>query len=543
MKKQKGSAVLAMLALATLAISANTAYAAGEVSGTIKGPNGAPLRAVFVRAEHAGTKMTTIVLSNNQGRYRVDNLAPGTYQVWATAVGYQGQPGRLLDVKVEDGKTVSADFSMKAMPVGWHELTKAQAAILLPEAPGKERFMTSCMNCHGMSRIRGRRDHEGWLDAIDIMRRTGVTTTNPAVANEVASYLTAVLGPDSPTPQSPTQMPGWDKVKPVWTDEALNIVYVDYPVNQGTNRPGTGYADKDGNIWMEMDSGLARLNPVTGKSERWEFSPESGVHEALPLPDGSVWGTMTSRSGLARLDTESMKWELFTESYDGPKVRQIDPNTPIWDRPRAENNLGSYRKHTAVADRDGNIWGSGRPLSKFDVKTKQFTYFPEIPDTYGITLDPSGNVWFAEFNAAEYGSLGMVDPKTNKVTKFKPRSPNGRPRRIKSDSKGNIWMGQYFNGSIAKFDPKTQEFTEYKLPGPHPTIYGLGVDHQDNVWGVSHFNEATFRVDPTGRVTMYPSPYIDRSTRDLWPDAQGRMWYGAQVYYKVGYFYLRNGAN
>ena len=549
----------ACLVLAAVMLLGSVGYASaqGLITGTITGPDGKPLRAIFVRAERegraqvdelrgaAGANRTTSVLSDNQGRYRIDGLPPGGYQVWATAIGYRGTPVRLTDVRVENGKPVSADFKMRAVPVQWSELTKAQAAILLPEAPGKERFLTACMNCHGMGQITGRRDLEGWIDAIDVMRRRGITTINPKLAQEVAGYLAAVLGPDSSTPQSPAQLPGWKDVQIPWSDEALNIVYVDYPVNQGTNRPGTGYPDKAGNIWMEMENGLARLNPVTGESTIWHMPPGQGggVHEVLPLPDGSVWLTVTSANKLARFDMRTQDFEIFPDPYKGPRVKQIDPNTPIWEAPRVTAGEGVLgRKHTAAVDHAGNIWMTGRPLNKFNPKTKQWTAFPEVPDVYGINVDQVGNVWAAEFNGAEHGRLVKVDPRTGRVTKYTPPSGEGagRPRRVKVDSKGNIWFGQYFNGSIAMFDPKTEQFAEYKLPGPHPTVYGLGIDQKDNIWGISHFNEATFRVEPNGKVTAYPSPYISRGTRDLWPDAQGNMWYGVQVEYKVGYFYLRS---
>ena len=44
-------------------------YAApgGTITGIIKAPDGAPFRAGFVRAENTKTKVTTMVLSNNQG--------------------------------------------------------------------------------------------------------------------------------------------------------------------------------------------------------------------------------------------------------------------------------------------------------------------------------------------------------------------------------------------------------------------------------------------------------------------------------------------
>ena len=64
---------------------------------------------------------------------------------------------------------------------------------------------------------------------------------------------------------------------------------------------------------------------------------------------------------------------------------------------------------------------SGRPLKKFDTKTQRYSYFgAEAPDTYGIDVDQAGNVWFAQFNARDHQDIGMVDVKTNKITRFQP---------------------------------------------------------------------------------------------------------------------------
>jgi hypothetical protein len=43
-------------------------------------------------------------------------------------------------------------------------------------------------------------------------------------------------------------------------------------------------------------------------------------------------------------------------------------------------------------------------------------------------------------------------------------------------------------------------------------------------------------------VTEYPSPYGERGTRDMFEDAQGRIWFGAQPYFKAGYFRVRSDA-
>jgi len=156
-------------------------------------------------------------------------------------------------------------------------------------------------------------------------------------------------------------------------------------------------------------------------------------------------------------------------------------------------------------------------------------------------VDDAGNVLFAQFNARDHQDVGVVDVKTNKVTHFQP--PTGvTPRRLKIDTKGTIWIGDYFGGSLTGFDPATHAFKVFKLPGPMPTPYGVATDHDDNVWYASMYTDMMGKLDPkSGKVTEYPSPYGERGTRDMFEDAKGRIWYGAQPYFKVGYFYVRKG--
>jgi virginiamycin B lyase len=525
-------------------------YAApgGNISGIVKSQDGSPFRAAFVRAQNTKTKMLMMVLSDNQGRYSTENLPAGTYEVWATATGYKSDPARLPDIAVQEGKMTSASFTMKKASVPWSQLTKYQAGVLLPEAKGKEVVLQQCFNCHAMSKIGVMgRDRDGWMEAIDHMRQVGVADIQPDVAGQVAEYLNAVLGPDADTPASAAQLPQYQKVKQehdYFTDDALNIVYVDYQLTgEAKDHPGTGKPGKDGTIWMEMGGGLSNLNPTTGELHTWRLSDPTRpfIHEVLPAPDGSVWLTIEAQNKLAKFDPRTEKFEVYGQKYDGPPPAEMEPNAP-WPNLRytTGGQTGAPRKHTAVADLQGNIWSSGRPLSKFDIETKKFTFFPDVPDTYGIAVDKEGNVWFAEFNSRDHRSIGKVDVKTNKVTKWNPPNSDSRPRRLKIDSQGMVWYGDYFGGNLTRFDPKTETFKEFKLPGPMPTPYGMGIDHNDNLWYASMYTDVIGRLEPkTGKVTEYPSPYGERGTRDMFEDAQGRIWYGAQPYGKVGYVRLR----
>ena len=534
--------------MALLLASAGYAAPGVIISGTLKGPDGAPFRAAFIRAQNTKTKMTMTVLSDGLGKYWTDKLPSGTYEVWATATGYKSDPPRRTDVMVDDGKTVSADFTMQKAIVRWNQLTKYQAGVLLPDAKGKSVLLQECFNCHAFDTIGvARRDRDGWLAAIDVMRQVGAADIRPEVADQVAGYLEAVYGPDSSTPQSPAQLAKYQDVKQerdYFSDDALNIVYVDYQLTgEPKDRPGSGKQDKDGNIWMEMGGGLSKLNPETAELHTWRLPDPSRpfIHEILPTPDGSVWLTIEAQNKLARFDTRTEKFEVYGDKYDGPIVPQLEANAPWPDlRTTPGEQTGAPRRHTAVIDLQGNIWSSGRPLLKFDTETKKFTFFHDVPDTYGIAVDKQGNVWFAEFNSRDHHSIGKVEVATNKVTKWNPPNPGATPRRLKIDSQGMIWFGDYFGGNLTRFDPKTETFKVFKLPGPMPTPYGVAIDHNDNVWYSSMYTDVMGRLDPkTGKVTEYPSPYGERGTRDMFEDSQGRIWYGAQPYFRVGYIRLR----
>jgi virginiamycin B lyase len=338
-----------------------------------------------------------------------------------------------------------------------------------------------------------------------------------------------------------------------FADDALNIEYVDYELTgDPRDRPGTAKQDKNGYLWTEMSAGTSRLDPATGEVKTWRLPDRSMsfIHEILPTDDGSVWLTLEAQNGIARLDPATGKFDVYIDDkaiakFNANKPAQKDPNDPFPNLPNPSGfQAGEGRAHTAVIDHDGNLWVSGRPLKKFDTKTKEFTFFNDAaPDTYGLTIDKTGKtVWFAEFNSRDHQAIGMVDVDTDKITKYQP--PAGvTPRRIKLDSKGMVWIGDYFGGSLVRFDPNSKEFKVFKLPGAMPTPYGMGIDHDDNVWYASMYTDVMGKLDPkTGKITVYPSPYGEKATRDMFEDNQGRIWYGAQPYYKAGYIKLKDAS-
>src|SRR5262249_60596836 len=88
---------LAPLGVLGLVLAVSSADAA-TITGTVKGPDGAPFRGAFVQARNAQLKMTVSVLTDKDGRYVVENLPAGDYRLRIRADGYTAAPetGRKL---------------------------------------------------------------------------------------------------------------------------------------------------------------------------------------------------------------------------------------------------------------------------------------------------------------------------------------------------------------------------------------------------------------------------------------------------------------
>src|SRR5262249_24211373 len=146
MRSPVRSFLLATSVLAT-AILASPFAEAATVTGTVTGPDGKPFRAAFVQARHAGLKMTVSVLSDNEGKYIIENLPAGDYRIAIRAIGYKADPSS--GIKLSADQDASYDFKLADTPVRWTEISQLQGYQLLPNLRGKQTLFENCMGCHG----------------------------------------------------------------------------------------------------------------------------------------------------------------------------------------------------------------------------------------------------------------------------------------------------------------------------------------------------------------------------------------------------------
>src|ERR1700688_4662329 len=145
---------------------------AATVTGSVKSPDGSPFRGAFVQAQNTGTRVLFSVLTDKDGRYRIENLPAGKYQLQVKAVGFRGDPR--ADVSLAAEQNASYDFALQQGMVRWSDLSQYQGEVLFPEAEGKDLLVGRCFACHGFqSRMASaRRDEDGWRCRVAYMKES-----------------------------------------------------------------------------------------------------------------------------------------------------------------------------------------------------------------------------------------------------------------------------------------------------------------------------------------------------------------------------------
>lgn len=241
--------------------------------------------------------------------------------------------------------------------------------------------------------------------------------------------------------------------------------------------------DKYGVLWACIDNGIARQI----KDERLlsTFNSTEHLKSALYCAGTSKDGTLY----LGTSDNYIYKAEFYDDLYAPNSYRLTEYNT------------GSVATFNAIEeDEKGNIWAAGLSgMGYFDPEMN----FHDVTEEHAaavvdIDFDYEGNVWAASSN---YGVLhiveglfynpnkaaGLTDTSINTVAvtddayylgtdtgliilnsrfaqvtnELTEMLEGERIRNIKCDSKGNVWIGTYYQNGLIMYTPSTEKITQY----------------------------------------------------------------------------------
>ena len=276
-------------------------------------------------------------------------------------------------------------------------------------------------------------------------------------------------------------------------------------------RPGSGSRDvafgTDGSVWYcgQRDGTLTRLDPQDGSLHAVSLGRGAAPHGVVRGPDGAFWITEGGQNAIARLDPRDDSVELM----------------PLPDA-FARANL-----NTGVFDLDGIYWFTGQSgvLGRVDPASGRLDAWasPGGRGPYGITVTPSGEVWYASLAG---NHIARIDRATGAAEMVTPPTPGQGARRVWSDSLGRIWVSEWNSGQVGVHDPADGSWREWKLPGARPRAYAVYVDERDRVWLTDFGANAIVSFDPaTERFASVPSDRSDANVRHL-SGRPGEVWGG-----------------
>ena len=554
------------LALALLlGVLPTTMAAAGETgvfAGPVRARGGAPVAGAMVTATHRTLQRSTTVFTDGDGAFRLPVLEAGTYDVRVRRVGYKD----LLSagVQLEDGtRLLSLEPEVETDPneLAWQLPASRWMPLLLARLSSdekREEFTRQCTFCHqqGSWATRVQRSREDWEKIFKLMGRMGgiisadLRKELPAAFNaayEEHAYLSALTQPAFVPPARPqgaaatAVITEWDIGLPASTQHDLTV----YP-------DGTVYS-----VDTNQDQ-LYRLDPRTNERRSWAVprgdSPLGGVfnvtgallapnsnahvapHSLQVAPDGSIWMTLCLGNKVGRFDPKTEQWTIF-EQQDGlyPHTLRFDQKGRAWYTLAVSNDVGMIDPQTG-AQRTTRLpartWGqavavrvlpvflwAGKYLNLADANSGEGI---DLPVPYGIDIAPDGGVWFSQLNVRR---IGRIDPDSGAIRIIDTPFPG--PRRLRFDSKGNLWIPGFSAGLIARFTPSSGVFKTWKLPTEGvETPYALNVDRRtDTVWICGTNSDSLISFDPASeQFTTYPLPTHVTYTREIDFDRDGGVW-------------------
>ncbi|MCC6641124.1 MAG: carboxypeptidase regulatory-like domain-containing protein [Deltaproteobacteria bacterium] len=559
---------LALVAFAGASLAAEGAGAT-QITGRVRDASGRPVAGTMVSFSHGSPRHVVTVLTDEAGRYRtppLDGPSPWSLRVrkplfrdvQREGVMPAAQEQSALDVTLER-ETDPAEIAAQLPANRWFSLVLER----IHDEAEREELVRQCAYCHqqGSRYTRLPRTEENWQKVLALMARMGgmigpeLRAALPSLFNETYDPKTAV-----PALVARLDEPGF---VPEPAPEARRAVIEEWEMGIAASMQHDVAVHPDGSLWSvdQLQDRLTRLDPSVagGAREVYEVprgdlplggftggravlppnaNAHVGPHSLQMAPDGTIWLTLSFGNQIAGFDPKTKQWEIHPlDEGLYPHTLRFDSRGRIWFSVAVSNHLGMLDRKTGevktirlpAASWSQELALRALPAFFWLARHVELGELPagegmSLPVPYGVDVAPDGGVWFSQLNQHR---IGRIDPETLEIDMID--TPFTGPRRLRFDSKGQLWIPGFSSDLIARFDPKTRAFESWRLPtvpAGSETPYALNVDRRtDIVWICGTGSDSLLRFDPATQTFLtLPLPTRVTFTREIDFDDEGRVW-------------------
>ena len=244
--------------------------------------------------------------------------------------------------------------------------------------------------------------------------------------------------------------------------------------------------DQSGILWIGSNLGLVKYDSQTSEDKNYTIYPlntdnpynanRNMISSVLEDKKGVLW--VGTYEGIFIFNRESEKF-ILPQFIEGDAAAYL-----VVLGPAASNLIQAL-----CEDKDGNIWGGSRALSKINSSRDTLIWYEQfsiLGDSSlatrisALCIDKSGIIWMGLSNLG----INKCVPNLTKFNHYKHNPSDDYSLRNNSvtsfaeDNFGAIWIGLRYGG-LNKFDKKSGRFL---IAGPNPVAINLSMSRSGVLW-------------------------------------------------------------
>ena len=513
--------LLSVAAFADLSLAAAAQAPAPALTGQVSSEADGAMEGVIVSAKRRGSTVTTSVVSDTSGAYRLpsDRMEPGAYDVTIRAVGYElASPA---SVEIGPSSPAQLDLHLKKTAKLWTQLSNTEWLMSMP-GPEKEKnaLGQDCTTCHTLRRIvSSTHDADEMAKVVQRMH----THTNNSSPDHPFFFPSSTETMSKPPSKAEAELgayiatinlsasDAWTydlKTLPRPTGKATQVIYTTYDLPRRDAAPHDTATDAQGNVWYSdfQSPVIGKLDPKTGKVTEYPLPINRPLEEGYPTgglqiafdADGNVYEATMGQTQIVRLDPKTGKVDTF-----------VSPDSNVGD---AHVTMVDPRFATTT----GKIWVNesgvkpGNTAFQLDINSGRWTRIEQQPGgppsfAYGLVADSRNTAYGISMGA---DNVWSIDPQTLKTTFYPIPTRGAGGRRGHLDDQDRLWWAEYRGDGMAMFDPASRKITEWRLGTPYVFPYDAQFDDKTYLWAGGMNSDLIQRLNTkTDELTQYLLPH------------------------------------